>query len=453
MLYRKVIDKLKEWADEEDRKPLILKGARQVGKTTAVDIFSKDFDHYISLNLEKKQDAEIFARNLSIEELVQAIFFARNLSFSKNKKILLFIDEIQSSPPAVAVMRYFYESAPNLYVIAAGSLLEAVIGKLQVSFPVGRVRYLFMYPLTFEEFLTASEEEAAIKLYHQVPLPDYAFPKLLKLFHKYTLIGGMPEVVQKFIKKEDIVALTPVYQGLLTAYLEDVSKYARTPAMVEVIRHAIESAPFEAGKRIKFEGFGQSHYKSREMGEALRTLERAMLLYILYPATVTQPPITSDKKKSPRLQFLDTGLLNYFVGLQGHFFKFEDLHSFYQGTLAEHIAGQELMALDMDKPKKISFWVREQKQSNAEVDFVVQFREYVVPVEVKAGKSGSLRSLHQFMDRAPHPYAVRLYAGPLQKTESSTPGGKSYKLLNLPYFLAGKINDYLHWFIEGKRNF
>jgi hypothetical protein len=108
------------------------------------------------------------------------------------------------------------------------------------------------------------------------------------------------------------------------------------------------------------------------------------------------------------------------------------------------------MALDMNKPKKISFWVREQKQSNAEVDFVVPFREYVVPVEVKAGKSGSLRSLHQFMDRAPHPYAVRLYAGPLQETKSSTPGGKSYKLLNLPYFLAGKINDYLQWFIEGE---
>ena len=122
----------------------------------------------------------------------------------------------------------------------------------------------------------------------------------------------MPEVVQKFIKKEDIVALTPVYQGLLTAYIEDVSKYARTPAMVEVIRHAIESAPFEAGKRIKFEGFGQSHYKSREMGEALRTLERAMLLYLLYPATAAQPPITADKKTmAERAQNLQDTFLNY----------------------------------------------------------------------------------------------------------------------------------------------
>jgi hypothetical protein len=184
------------------------------------------------------------------------------------------------------------------------------------------------------------------------------------------------------------------------------------------------------------------------MGEALRTLERVMLLYLLYPATVTEPPIMPDKKKSPRLQFLDTGLLNYFVGLQGHFFKYDDLHSFYQGTLAEHIAGQELMAVDMNTNRKIFFWVREQKQANAEVDMVLPYKHYVVPVEVKAGKSGSLRSLHQFLDRSPHPFAVRLYAGPLQLTEISTPTGKPCKLLDLPYFLTGKLNDYMEWFIN-----
>ncbi|MCP5102610.1 MAG: AAA family ATPase, partial [bacterium] len=293
----------------------------QVGKTTAVEIFAKDFDHYISLNLEKKEDAEVFKRNLSIDDLSQAIFLMKNVPYSENKKILLFIDEIQNSPPAVAMMRYFYESPKNLYVIGAGSLLETMIGEKQISFPVGRVRYLFMYPMTFEEFLRARGEEAAVKLYHQVPLPEYAHSKLLKLFHTYTLLGGMPEVIKTFAKNEDIVGLKPIYQGLLTGYLDDVSKYARSPAMAEVIRHAIESAPLEAGRRIKFQGFGQSNYKSREMGEALRTLERAMLLHLLYPATVTEPPLMADKKKSPRLQFLDTGLINYFVGLQGYFFK------------------------------------------------------------------------------------------------------------------------------------
>jgi predicted AAA+ superfamily ATPase len=182
--------------------------------------------------------------------------------------------------------------------------------------------------------------------------------------------------------------------------------------------------------------------------EALRTLQRTMLLYLLYPSTVTEPPLIVDQKKSPRLQFLDTGLLNYFVGLQGHFFKFEDLHSFYQGTIAEHVVGQELLTLDMNRLNKPRFWVREQKQSNAEVDYLIPFGPYVVPLEVKAGKTGSLRSLHQFMDMVPHSYAVRLYAGPLQETDSTTSSGKTYKLLNLPYFLAGKVNDYLRWFID-----
>ncbi len=448
MFYRNVITELRKWASAADRKPLILRGARQVGKTTAVDMFAKDFDLYISLNLEKKEEAALFNKNLSVEELIQAIFFIKNVSYSKNKKILLFIDEIQDSPPAVAMMRYFYESPKNLYVIGAGSLLETMMGDKQVSYPVGRVRFLFMYPMTFEEFLPAVDEEEAIKLYNQVPLPGYAFSKLMKLFHTYTLVGGMPEVLKKYIKNEDIVGLKPVYQGLLTAYLDDVSKYARTPAMEEVLRHAIETAPFEAGKRIKFHGFGQSNYKSREMGEALRTLERIMLLYLLYPSTAAGPPAMPDKKKSPRLQFLDTGLLNYTVGLQGHFFEYDDLHSFYQGTLAEHIVGQELAAVDMNSDKKNSFWVREQRQSNAELDFILPYKHYIVPLEVKAGKTGSLRSLHQFLDRACHPYAIRLYSGTLQVAETSTPAGKPYKLLDLPYFLAGKIYDYMRWFID-----
>jgi predicted AAA+ superfamily ATPase len=237
-------------------------------------------------------------------------------------------------------------------------------------------------------------------------------------------------------------------KGLLTAYLDDVSKYARSESMVHLIRHAVESAPFEAGKRIKFQGFGQSTYKSREIGEALKTLERAMLIHLVYPTTFTKLPIMSDLKKSPRLQFLDTGLLNYAAGLQENFFRYDDLHSFYQGIIAEHIVGQELMALDMNTPGKISFWVREQKQSNAEVDFVIPFRQLIIPVEVKAGKTGTLRSLHRFMDQVEHGYAVRLYAGPLQVTQSLTPGGKPYNLLNLPYFLTGKIYDYLQWFID-----
>ena len=447
MFSRNIVQELRQWAVKKDRKPLILRGARQVGKTTAVDIFSKDFDQYLYLNLEKKEAAEIFNYNLSTEDLIQAIYLFKDISPAKGKT-LLFIDEIQNSPQAIAQMRYFYESAKELHVIAAGSLFEVMARDSHTSFPVGRVEYMFMYPLMFEEFLVATGEEQALKYFNNIPLPEFSFSKLHKLFHKYVLIGGMPEVVKAYIEKKDITSLTPIYQGLLTSYLDDVSKYARNKTMVQVIRHAIESAPLEAGRRIKFHGFGNSNYRSREMGEALRTLERAMLIYLLYPSTAIEPPIRPDLRKSPKLQFLDTGLINYFAGLQKFFFKMEDLHSFYQGILAKHIVGQELLAVDMRTSRKLSFWVREKKQSNAEVDYIIQSGQYLIPIEVKAGKTGSLRSLHQFVERSAHPFAVRLNAGPLEKVKAVTPNGKQYYLLSLPYFLAAKLQNYIEWLME-----
>ncbi|MEA1921272.1 MAG: AAA family ATPase [Pseudomonadota bacterium] len=444
MFNRIIIEKMRQWSQRKGRKPLVLRGARQVGKTSAVDIFAQEFDSYIYLNLELKEDANLFADDLVVEELIQAIFFAKNIHRNAGRT-LLFIDEIQNSSKAIAMLRYFFESAPDLYVIGAGSLLEVMIGKNQVSFPVGRVQYLFMYPLTFVEYLEALSEEQALDAYHTVPLPGYAQEKMFKLFHQYTLLGGMPEIIDTFSQSHDLLDLRPVYQGLISSYLDDVSKYARNATMIEVIRHAIETAPYEAGKRIRFQGFGKSNYKSREMGEALRTLQRAMLIHLLYPTTSRELPLIPDKKRSPKLLFLDSGLVNYYVGLQKYFYTIKDFHSAYGGMLAEHIIGQELIALDMSSPNKFTFWVKEKKQSNAEVDFILPYNQYAIPLEVKAGKTGTLRSLHEFTDSASHPYAIRLYAGTIQTTTAQTPKGTPYTLLSLPYFLIGKIYDYIAW--------
>ncbi|MCI0496317.1 DUF4143 domain-containing protein, partial [candidate division KSB1 bacterium] len=275
------------------------------------------------------------------------------------------------------------------------------------------------------------------------PLKQFAHSSLLRLFHQFTLIGGLPEIVQKFINNENITALATTYESLLASFIGDSEKYAGNSTMRHILRHCIESIPFESGKRIKFQGFGNSNYRSREISEALRIIERAMLIYIIYPSTSTQIPITGDFTKSPRLQFIDTGLLNYFVGLQPDFFRYDNLHSFFKGLIAEHIVRQELIAHNMYENKKIMFWVREQKQSTSEVDILLQHQSYVIPVEVKSGKTGTLRSLHQFINQSNHPYAVRLYAGDLEIIDAVTPEGKPYKLLNLPYFLAGKIYDYL----------
>lgn len=446
MFSRSIISELETWKRKENRKPLIIRGARQVGKTTAIELFAKSYPHFIKLDLERKEDAGLFRDELAFEDILQAILLAK-----KKRRIpgetLLFIDEIQNSGRAMAMMRFLFESARDIHVIAAGSLLETMIGKWQISFPVGRIEYLFMYPLTFEEYLIASGEDRLLEAYHSIPFPAFAYGPAFTCFHRYCLIGGMPEIVQHYLESRDIVALSSIYQGLMTSYRDDVSKYARNDSMGAIFRHAIDSAPFEAGKRIKFQGFGNSHYRSREMGEALRTLQRAMLVYLIYPTTAISLPIMADRKKSPRLQFLDTGLINYLVGLQDSYFRMNDLHSFYKGIMAEHVVGQELLAHDAMKPGNVCFWVREKKQSAAEVDFVIGCEGRIVPVEVKSGKSGTLRSIHQFVSRSQSPYAVRLYAGPLEKHEAVTTGRERYTLLNLPYFLAGKLHDYADWLL------
>ncbi|MES0341949.1 MAG: AAA family ATPase, partial [Candidatus Humimicrobiaceae bacterium] len=393
MFGRIIIKELEKWANKTNRKPLVLRGARQVGKTTAVEIFSKQFDQYIYLNLEVSSEQKLFEMDYTIEELVQAIFFEKNKKKSKGKT-LLFIDEIQNSPKAVSMLRYFYESAKEYYVIAAGSLLESLTDR-QISFPVGRVEYLYMKPLTFYEYITAAGDNSLLEVLDQIPCPDFAHEKLLKKFYQYALIGGMPEIVDIYYKTKNIIELNTIYESLLRSYLDDVEKYARNNTLALVIRHALESSFYSAGDRIHFEGFGRSRYRSREMSEALKTLEKAMLIYLMYPTTATNLPIEPDHRKSPRLHLIDTGLVNYFAGVQKELFGTQNLNSVYEGKIAEHIVGQELLGQSRTFTNKVQFWVREKKQSNAQIDYVVPFDNYVIPIEVKAGKAGRLRSLHE----------------------------------------------------------
>lgn len=442
MFPRLILSQLKDWAASSDRKPLILRGARQVGKTVAVQLFGKQFDHFIHLNLDIPQEGDIFRRKLPIHDLYQAILLRHQITADK-RSVLLFLDEIQNCPEAVEMLRYFYESLPKVHVIAAGSLLEIALHEKHISFPVGRVEHRFMYPLTFEEFLIALQAGQAVELLHTIPFPSFAYDTVLNYFHRYTLIGGMPEVVAQYLQTRDVATLPHIYSALLISYTDDIEKYARNSTMASILRHCLETAPFVAGERIAFAGFGKSNYRSREVGEALRTLQRAMLITLVYPSTALEIPIIPDLKKKPRLQFLDTGLLNFCVGLQGQYFLYSDLHSFYKGILAEHIVGQELISHVVNNRKKQCFWVREKDQSQAEVDFIIQYREHIVPIEVKAGASGKLRSLHQFIDRSPHPFAVRLYSGKLEKQQTITTGGKPFTLLNLPYFLASRVQAYL----------
>lgn len=448
MFNRDIVDRLNEWASKKDRKPLVLRGARQVGKTSAVNIFAQSFDHYIYLNLDLAEDKQLFELDSPFKDLVAAIFFSKNKELNAGRT-LLFIDEIQNSPSAVSKLRYFYENASDIYVIAAGSLLESLIDKT-ISFPVGRVEFLAVRPCNFREFLLAIGETESAKIINNYPAAGYAHDKLINLFAKYMLIGGMPEVVKSYAEYGDLVKLSNIYESLIVSYLDDVEKYSKNSNQTNIIRHIISSAFLYAGERIKFEGFGKSGYRSRDIGESFRILEKTMLLQLVYPVTATSFPIEANLAKSPKLHLLDTGLVNYKAKIQGELLKSNKIDNVYQGKIAEHIVGQELMALNQSVLGKINFWTREDRKTNAEVDFIYQFRNLVIPIEVKSGASGSLRSLHSFIDKAPHGFAVRVWSGKAGVEETTTLTNKPFKLISIPFYLIRSLDSILEYYRVGE---
>ncbi len=419
----------------------MLRGARQTGKTSLVDIFAKEFDQYIYLNLEKEKERNLFDGSFDIPQLLDAIFFLKDASRDKGKT-LLFIDEIQNNPIAVTTLRYLYEEAKYLFVIAAGSLLESLIDKT-ISFPVGRIDYFAVRPCTFEEYLGAIGEGKSLNFIQSGKVPDYAHDKIFEMFRIYTVIGGMPEVIKEYIENRDLSGLGQIYERLIVSYQDDVEKYARNETMANVIRHIIGAAFQYAGSRITFEKFGHSIYRSREMGEAFRTLEKTMLLQLVYPVTMTKLPIDEKLNLSPKLLMLDTGLVNHSAGLQKNIFISKRIDEVYNGRIAEHVAGQELLALKSSVRSKLNFWVPKSSHSQAELDYVWPWEDMLVPVEVKAGATGRLRSLHRFVDESPHSWAVRVYAGKYKVEDAKTIKGKNFRLINIPFYLVGQINKVL----------
>ncbi len=442
MFPRTLSSTLENWAKQEQHKPLILRGARQVGKTTLIKEFGRQFDIFIYLNLEILEDRKLFEQNLQAPALTQLILFQKNITRTTKQRLLIFIDEIQCSPAAVSMLRYFYEECPDIHVIAAGSLLETLIDH-HISFPIGRVDYIYLYPLTFEEFLMALQENKALEILQETNIPEYAHEKLLELFHLYTMIGGMPEIISSFVHHRDWVKLGTLYENLLIGYQDDVEKYAKNSSQTKIIRHVIAAAPLHAGSRIKFQHFGQSNYGSREVGEAMHLLEKALLIKLVYPTTALTPPFEANHKKSPRLQFLDTGIVNFAIGLQKEFFALKDLNNLSQGRIIEHIVGQQLLGSRKNLFNTLLFWVREKSQSSSEIDYVIPRGTQLIPVEVKAGKTGALRSLHSFVDLSENTlFAIRLYSGKMSREKISSPSGKKFELLNLPYYLSGQLERF-----------
>jgi len=448
MFYRQALDQLDAWSKRIDRKPLILRGARQVGKTTVVATFAQRFRQYIYLNLELDADKKLFIPG-DIDKLVQTLFLAKGMDLALSNDTLLFIDEIQQISGALNMLRYFYEKYPQIRVIAAGSLLETILHK-NTNVPVGRVEYMIMRPVCFSEFLGAIGSQHYLHQLEYIPANDFAHQPLMEAFHTYALVGGMPEIVAAYAANKDLTAIRNIYERLINAYLDDVEKYGKKDTLNRIIRHCIRASFQEAGKRITFNRFGHSDYSSKEAGEALRTLEKVFLLSLVYPSISVGLPLVSDYRKSPRLQVLDTGMMNYFLGIQTDILGTDDLNKIHQGTIIEHLVGQELLSGQFNPLSSLHFWTREKKTSQAEVDFVYPHEGQLIPIEVKSGRSGALKSLHLFMDEAPHDIALRFYSEPMNLAKVTTPAGKSFWLLSLPYYLASQATQYIDWLKNAK---
>jgi predicted AAA+ superfamily ATPase len=441
MINRNIINDLHNWSKRKKRKPLVLRGARQVGKTTLVDQFGRNFAIYLKLNLEEPEHIRLFEDYKNMDSLLTGIYLV-NGAEKKDVPTLLFIDEIQNSPRAVSLLRYFYEKTPWLYVIAAGSLLESLIGR-QISFPVGRVEYMSIHPCSFNEFLGAMGNAELQKAQQAGQIPESIHPIAINLFNQYTLIGGMPEVVADYADNRDILALGRIFNTLLSGYQDDTEKYAPTDSMRHILRHIIRTGWNYAGQRIKFERFGESDYRSREVGEAFRLLEKAMILETVYPYSGYQPPVHPELKRSPKLLWLDTGIVNYVAGIQKEVFNVHDIADAWRGKVAEHIVGQELFSQETHFPSNRNFWVRNAHSSEAEIDFIIQYDGQIIPIEVKSGHNSKLRSLHLFMDEVEHQTAVRIWSGKFSIDKISTPKGKSFNLYNVPFYYAGILETIL----------
>lgn len=444
---REVLVNLNAWKSKSTRKPLILRGARQVGKTTLIRQFAKRYKHAIILNLELQSDARYFDQLDDIKTITEALFLEQGIPSADMRHTLLFIDEIQESPKAIQLLRYFHEELPDLHVISAGSLLEFALKDVR-SFPVGRVEYLYLYPLNFREYLSATGKTALLEQLKQIPLRPTAHHALIDAFHRYAIIGGMPEVIKTDIHQQSLSDLLIVYESIWKTYKDDVEKYAKNESERKVIHHLMDLGPLYLDQRVKFQGFGNSNYRSREVGEAFRTLAEAKVISIIYPTTDTQPPLRPNLKKSPRIQFLDTGIVNYTLGIQGDMLGIEDLNKAYKGAIIPHLITQELISVHNISERLPHFWVREKTQSNAKVDLLLPYRDKCIPIEIKSGTTGSLKSLHQYLETVDHPYAIRMYGGTLKIEKAITPKGKPYLLLNLPYYLGTCLPDYVEWFVQ-----
>jgi hypothetical protein len=439
-------------------RPFCLLGAKGTGKTTLLKEFAGQFSNCIHLNLETAVDRAIFNFDASADETLKAISFLKGKEIRGNGTLIV-LDEISKCPGAVRWLDrqvgkwasgQVVEAARRPCVVAISSILTDEVAEL-ISPETGVMQPFYMHPFSFEEFLPVMDDPAALEAFREVPVPYYAYEKLLGYFHLYSLIGGMPEITGEYAINRHLTGLKKIYEKLEDDYITELIYVTAGTKSCDLASEVLQNTYPFAATRISFNRFGNLEKGSREISQAFKALERICFLQLTFPVAFTSLPVSPDKSKFPRLQLVDTGLVNYFSGIQKPLFQSHDMNSIFEGQVARQVVGQEILAAEnrgYQGNPELNFWVRSKAQSTAEVDFVISHNDLLIPVVVKSGEPGRLRSLHQFMDMAPHAFAVRLYAGKLAVQQTQTIRGKKFYLLNLPYFLAGKINDHLKGFIR-----
>jgi len=438
LFYRNLEVKLRDWANESKPKPLIIRGARQVGKTTLVQKISRQFDHFISLNLEKSQDSQFFAHTDNVKLILETLLISQKMVVDEGDKVLLFIDEIQQNPQVIALLRYFYEELPQLHVIAAGSLLEFALGDVP-SMPVGRVEQVALHPMSFDEFLLANGQQLLYDKWNQLSFEPHLHALFMDSYMKYLVVGGMPAAVKQYVEDEfSLMRLPKIFDNIWLSYKEDVAKYQQSQTNQKVLHFIMEHVPYELD-RFSFAQFGQNLYKSREISEAFGQLEKASILSLVYPTTSLKLPLVPNYQKRPRIQFLDTGMLLYLNKQQASILLGKNLQDQFRGGIMNHAVWQEIIARSDSPLARHMFWVREESDTNAEVDLLLPFADGILPVEVKSGASGRLRSLFECIDRTDANLAVRVLDNHLSIEKISTIKGKPFTLVNVPLYAVGKV--------------
>ncbi len=450
MMKRFTGDYLKKWLHKKRRKPLILRGARQVGKSTLVRRFAAENKLKLhEINLERHLPLDTVFKTLDMNRIISELetLVGANILAPGG---LLFLDEIQATPHALQALRYFYEDHSDLPVIAAGSLLEFTLLDHNFSMPVGRIEYHHLGPMTFREFLLAIEPrlEGYISSFSMdKALPDSAHRKLTQRQREYMFTGGMPEAVLAYQETQSITDVSDVQRSITDTYQDDFSKYAKQRELL-LMQQTFRQIPRNVGRKVKYSNISREH-RSKEVKAAIDLLSRARICHKVQHSHCSGVPLYADVNENTyKLIFMDIGMVNHICGndwitLQ----SFIDRDLVNEGSLAEQFIGQHLTILKNEAPQ-LCYWLRQGKSNNAEVDYVISQGNLILPIEVKAGKSGSLKSLHQFVFQKKVNLAVRFDLNPpgvqtVQHTVATADGNRTitFKLLSLPLYLVEALPE------------